>query len=89
LVSSQKNKEVYFGFSFGFQHYCICYKQHRQSKNKNYHFDGKGEVVVRIESISKKGFPLAFFILSYSSLAHLVGQGLVVVVVIFSPSIAL
>jgi len=45
--------------------------------------------VVRIESISKKGFPLAFFILSYSSLAHLVGQGLVVVVVIFSPSIAL
>jgi hypothetical protein len=59
----------YFGSYFGFQHCRICYKQHRENKNKNHHFHGKGEDVVRFECVSNKGFHLAFFIWSYSRLS--------------------
>ncbi|PNX76434.1 DNA-directed RNA polymerase iii subunit rpc2-like protein, partial [Trifolium pratense] len=35
------------------KHYCICYKQHGDNKNKNYDCDGKGEAVVPLMVVMK------------------------------------
>lgn len=47
--------EICFGLMFscyiGFQHSCICYKQHRENKNKNCYCNGKREAMVTFESI--------------------------------------